>query len=516
MKKEPECDVCILAEGTYPYVSGGVSSVISQMIHAMPELRFTIFYIGSTPDLAEDPVYSIPEHVLRIEKVFLFDKLDQRESESNPKRSSAREAFVGALSDFFLDAEEGPSQDEAFFRVMDRYSEAAETTSFDDLTRDPQAWDLLIDYCQRKLPEDSFIDFFYATRFMALPLWLLMRGLERLPRARVYHSLCTGYAGVAAVVGAHRHESRSVVTEHGIYVKERISELSLATWIHEAADLYVTVDSDLGALKQLWIDHFHYLARCVYRSCDRLTTLYQGNRSIQEQFGAPPQKSEIIPNGIDVEAFQPAYEKRRKRLETDTPQVVGFVGRVVRIKDVRTLLRAMQIVHETLPDVVLKIFGPMDEEPDYARNCIEFAEQLGLKDAVEFAGKQNLREVLADVDLLVLTSISEGQPLVVLEGFAVGIPCVCTDVGSCRSLIMGDSPEDRAIGPAGTLTRVGSPRQISVAVQEIMKDKDRLMQLGENGRERVKGFFNQDVILGAYRKLYEDLMNSSGEAGAQD
>jgi glycosyltransferase involved in cell wall biosynthesis len=513
MKAEVECDVCILAEGTYPYVAGGVSSVISQMIHAMPDLRFTVFYIGSTPALAEDKVYPVPEQVRRIEEVFLFDQLEAAEANRSGKPSPAREALVAELKNFFLTAEEGSSQDEVLFRVIDQYVEAAETTSFEDLIQDPQAWELLLEYCRRKLPEDSFIDFFYATRFMALPLWALMRGLARLPRARVYHSLCTGYAGLAALVGARRYGARSVVSEHGIYVKERITELSLATWIHEADNLYVTVDSDLGALKKIWIKHFHYLAECVYRSCDRLTTLYRGNQSIQEAFGAPRDKIEIIPNGIDIEVFRPAYERRRERLKSDPVQVIGFVGRVVRIKDIRTLLRAMQIIHKSLPNLALKIFGPMDEEPEYAQDCVEFATQLGIEDAVTFAGKQDLREVLGEVDVMVLTSISEGQPLVVLEGFACGIPCVSTDVGSCRSLIMGDSQEDRAIGPAGTLTRVASPRQIAVAVQELIKDKERLMQLGENGRQRVECFYNQRSILASYRSLYKELMDLSTEEG---
>jgi glycosyltransferase involved in cell wall biosynthesis len=496
-----EYDVCLIAEGTYPYISGGVSSVIAQTIQNLPELKFAIFFIGSTANLAEKPLYPIPDNVKRIEPVFLFDGLPDAQKRQHTKPSKMRDAFYESLQRFLIN--ENPERiDHAFTEVIDRFFAAESEMSFMNWCKDSKAWQVIVETCRTHLPETSFIDYFYTTRFLALPLWNLLNGIKRMPQAKVYHSLCTGYAGLTAVVATRLKGGQSIISEHGIYVKERISEISLAKWIHEAQSAYVTVDSDLGDLKRLWIHKFRYISEYSYRRCDGLTTLYQGNRQMQEEFGAPAGKSEIIPNGIDFAAFAPAYARRRQRLAQSQPNTIGFIGRIVRIKDVKTLLRAMASVHRVLPQAVLRLLGPTNEEPDYFEECQAMAQQLGIEQVVEFVGKKNLREALSEIDLMVLTSISEGQPLVMLEGFAAGIPCVATDVGSCRALIFGESPEDRALGSAGNLTKVSSPRQTANALINLLQSPETLQACGEAGRARAQRYYQQDAIMQRYRELY--------------
>ena len=83
--------------------------------------------------------------------------------------------------------------------------------------------------------------------------------------------------------------------------------------------------------------------------------------------------------------------------------------------------------------------------------------EFGLEKIVLFLGSQNILKVLDQLDVMILTSLSEGLPLVILEAFSAGIPVVATDVGACRELIHGRTPEDQALGPAGIITKASSP-----------------------------------------------------------
>ncbi|WP_446526926.1 GT4 family glycosyltransferase PelF, partial [Photobacterium swingsii] len=86
--------------------------------------------------------------------------------------------------------------------------------------------------------------------------------------------------------------------------------------------------------------------------------------------------------------------------------------------------------------------------------CHSLAESLGLGDRIKFLGFQKIDDILPKVGVLVLSSISEALPLVVLEGFAAGVPSVTTDVGSCRQLLFGLEGDDAALGAAGAVVRI--------------------------------------------------------------
>lgn len=80
--------------------------------------------------------------------------------------------------------------------------------------------------------------------------------------------------------------------------------------------------------------------------------------------------------------------------------------------------------------------GPTDEDKKYAQECFDLVKALNVSD-VEFTGRINVRDYLGKMDFTLLTSISEGQPLTILESFAAHKPVVATDVGNCRELLFG-------------------------------------------------------------------------------
>ena len=123
--------------------------------------------------------------------------------------------------------------------------------------------------------------------------------------------------------------------------------------------------------------------------------------------------------------------------------MVGTLGRVVPIKDVATFIRAMRSVCDQMHEAEGWIVGPSTEDEDYRRECEELVRNLGLEGRVRLLGLRSPESILPQLGVLVLTSISEALPLVILEAFASGLPVVATDVGACRELVEGRTPEDR-------------------------------------------------------------------------
>ncbi|HVJ91954.1 MAG TPA: GT4 family glycosyltransferase PelF, partial [Labilithrix sp.] len=193
------------------------------------------------------------------------------------------------------------------------------------------------------------------------------------------------------------------------------------------------------------------------------------------------------------------------------PRVLGLVGRVVPIKDIKTFIRAMRVVHSVLPDAEGWIVGPEDEDKGYAEECRHLVESLGLVGTVRFLGFKNVDDIFPRLGLNVLTSISEAQPLVVLEGFAAGVPCVSTDVGCVRELVHGAAPEDRAHGVAGAVVDIASPEATARAAVDLLSDSHRWYAAQAAGIARVEKMYTQEAMLARYRSIYEDAL-AQGQA----
>ena len=185
------------------------------------------------------------------------------------------------------------------------------------------------------------------------------------------------------------------------------------------------------------------------------------------------------------------------------PPVLCLIGRVVPIKDVKNFIRALRSVINQMPEAEGWIAGPENEDPAYAEECKLLIASLGLQDRVRFLGFQRLTELLPKVGLVVLSSISEALPLVLLEGFAAGVPAVSTDVGSCRQLIEGLDDADRAIGASGRVVGLADPKALADAAVELLSDPVAWQRASDAGVERVHRYYSLELMLGRYRAVYE-------------
>lgn len=505
-KKEPIADVCLLLEGTYPYVSGGVSTWVHQLLTAYPDLKFAIFYIGGQRDPAAQFKYKVPENVIAIEEIYLFDPAP-KSLKVLPGLPSSWKNFHGMLRKLLVRLPDGSRHDLDILLPLIRHIAENDSVSFDYFWQHRETWSVLQEVYERYAPEDSFLHFFWTVRYLIEPVWKLARYLSRVPQAKVYHSACTGYAGFLGALITKEFGKPLLLTEHGIYLKERMADIYRSRWIQEFPPLRPQLTEPLGNLRRMWIGFFDLLSRLCYHSSSQIVSLFGKNARVQEHFGADPASITIIPNGIATESCDALREARRLRREQHPGSaVVGFLGRVVSIKDVKTLLRAARFVVDQLPHARFLIAGPTSEEPEYFAECTDLTRQLHIEPNVEFMGLRNRNDVLPLMDVMVLTSISEGLPFVALESLASGVPMVSTDVGACRELLEGRPDETPALGPAGLITEIGNTDQIARALVRVLSDATLQQQMSDAGRARVETYYHERGVLDSYRKLYEQFM----------
>jgi glycosyltransferase involved in cell wall biosynthesis len=368
----------------------------------------------------------------------------------------------------------------------------------------PEGWDMLVQRYQERAPETSFMDFFWTFRFTHLPVVSLLEA--PLPKARIYHSVSAGFNSFYGAIAKMRTGAPLLLTEHGIYTKEREIEIAQAPYIEGRDWGEFRFGRQLGFFQEWWISMFRFMAKLTYDLSDKVISITAANQYYQLKDGADLDKMLVIPNGINLNRFNGL---RARPHVNEGPFEVGLVGRVVPIKDVKTFIRAILVAKATIPNLKAYVVGPVDEDKDYFDECERLVAMLNLKATVTFTGRADVREYYKRMDAVVLTSLSEAQPLVILEANAAGVPAVASDVGGCRELIEGGSPPDKALGPSGLLVPAASPVETADALIKLWRDPALRTRLAEAGRERVERFYREEAVYNAYRSLYSTYLNSS-------
>ncbi len=491
-------DICLILEGTYPYVSGGVSSWTHEMIKNMSDKTFHLLCI-LPPEAEVERKYDIPENVVGISHVRL-QKLPET------SKLASLSSFLNSIEKPLTAVTAGSANREdysEFLRLMRSYS----GLGYEALMEGEQAFDLIKRMYLNGYDESSFLDYFWSWRALMGSLFSI--ALAEIPAAHMYHCVSTGYAGMLAARAKIETNKPVILTEHGIYTNERRIEVASAEWLEETASKALTIDHVRNNLRDFWADTFSSFSTICYESCDHIYTLYEGNRKLQIADGADPEKITIIPNGVDIERFSSIKKENHDRA------TLALIGRVVPIKDIKSFLRASAMVQENIPDVKILIMGPTDEDLDYYQECQQMAEYMGLEDNVTFTGQVKIDKYLGQIDVQVLSSISEGMPLTVLEAGASGIPSVTTDVGACSEILYGREPEDRAIGNGGIVVSLSNPAELAEAILQILSNGELRETLGNNMAERVKKYYSRTQQIETYSNIYSHYVRYGSEQQTQ-
>jgi len=491
-------DIGLLLEGTFPYVSGGVSSWVNQIIRGFPQFSFALVFIGSQPEDYGEMKYALPDNVVHLETHYLYNQHAApqiRPVHGNP----ATFGEIKRLHEYFRFSDLHPDGTETFRKIVPELS-AHGVAGLETFLYSHESWEYIKENYRKYCTDPSFVDYFWTVRSMHAPIWMLAEIAGNFIPVRAYHTVSTGYAGLLGALLKEKTGRPLILSEHGIYTKERKIDLFQAQWIKDNRNVFQRDPTEISYFRQLWIRFFQAIGKRCYDSADHIVALYEANRLRQIEDGAPPQITRNIPNGINVPRFSPLRAQR----PVLPPPILCLIGRVVPIKDVKTYIRAMRTVVNRLPGAQGWIAGPEDEDPGYAEECRELAEGLGLSENIKFLGFQQMTELLPRIGLVVLSSISEGLPLVLLEGFAAGVPAVSTDVGSCRQLIYGLDQEDQSFGAAGRVVGIADPQALAEAALELLTEGASWRAASEAGVRRVEAYYTQEQMFASYKSIYDE------------
>lgn len=469
--------VCIVAEGCYPFVVGGVSSWVNSLIQLFPNTEFVILAIAANRSQRGNYVYELPDNVTEVHELYL-DDVDW--CKQRRRRHKLKKEQYYALRSLVLD------QQIAWDVLFDMMQQ--EDISVNDLLMGEDFLHAVTDCYRLQYSQIVFSDFLWTMRSIYLPLLLTLK--MKIPKADLYHCVATGYAGVLGSMAKHLYGSRMLISEHGIYTREREEELIKAKWVS-------------GIYKNIWIAQFRKMSRLAYEQAQLITSLFEHARELQIELDCPEEKTMVTPNGIRVEHF---CNLPRKTQEDEGMINIGAVLRVTPIKDVKTMIQAFGFAKEKDKRLKLWIMGPCEEDEEYARECFELVESLHISDIV-FTGRIDVREYLGRMDMTILTSISEGQPLTILEGFAAKKPAIATDVGNCYGLIYGETDD---FGPAGIITHIMNVEEIAQAMLDMAENEEMRLKMGENGYKRVMKKYRVEYMQKQYWEIYRDYAESMG------
>jgi len=471
MIKGKESDVCLILEGSYPFVTGGVSSWIQMIVSQLSDLTFSILVIS--PDSSDKtPEYEYPPNVVEVVEVFIEDKVFLSCSASK-KPSKNEWEFIEEFHEALT--EEGRGSYDSVEKFINMVAPAKGRPAIDlkNMLLNRSAFSVIRKFNEKFSRLSPLLDYFHTWRSTHYPLFHLLR--TNIPRAKIYHTISTGFAGFLGVLAHLRYKKPLLLTEHGIYTKEREMDIMRAEWIKEHQ-------------KGFWLRYFNALGRLTYHYCDEITSLFEINRQLQISMGALPDQATVIPNGVSLERYS---FKERPRLTDDF--AVGLVGRVTPIKDVKTFVKSCALVYAKFPKVRFYILGPWDEAPEYVEECKSLSRDLSIDRVLEFTGRVNMNEWYEKLDLVVLSSVKEAQPLVLIEAMCSGIPSVATRVGGVQDII----------SESGLIVNPKRPSDMAVAIEKFITDKPFYQKCVKTGLEKAKSTFSLEQMINNYRNLYE-------------
>ncbi|WP_079110019.1 GT4 family glycosyltransferase PelF [Streptomyces roseifaciens] len=463
--------VTLLTEGTYPHSHGGVSVWCDQLVQGMPDVDFRVIAVTGTG--REPLAWELPGHVRKVESHALWGPPPPGRA---PRGRDLR-AFLTAYEQFLLSLLD-PDQEPHFARTFYRLADHAASGTLSAALRGEAAARTLVRVWNRPhlhtaAARPTLHDALLATDLLEHAL----RPLAATPPARgVTHAVSGGLATLPGLVAHHRHGTPFLLTEHGIYLRERY--------------LSFRAESYRWPVKALMLGLFRLLAVESYRCASLVTPGNRYNRRWEEHGGTPPDRIRTVYNGVDPTAFPPAGP------EPDAP-TLSWAGRVDPIKGLETLIRAFALVREEIPEARLRLFGGTPRGGEgYRTACEKLAAELGAGEAVVFEGRvDDIRDAYAAGNVVMLSSISEGFPFTLIEAMSCGRATVSTDVGGVRE----------AVGDTGFVVPPRDPEAMARAALKLLRDPAQRADMGERARLRVIEQFTLRQTIDAFRDIYHDL-----------
>lgn len=478
--REAPRQVVMVTEGTYPHAQGGVSVWCDQVIRGLPDVDFEILALTAFGN--EQPAWQLPPNVGDVQTIGLWGPVARPVPSDRAQALRALEALRRVLESCAVDPR---GLEHNAVRAGDDLTHAWAvlceppiSSSLPELVTSDAVIQLILDVWNAarvsgQVPRSEKISVAHAVT-VAEHLSHSLRPLRWVaPRADLFHAVSNGLATLPCIAAYFRHSTPFIVSEHGVYLRERLLAGS---------------NTDLAfPVRALLMGFVRELVSVAYRTASVIAPGNQYNRSWQIRLGADPDRIVTTYNGVDPIGFPSGPP------EPEVP-TLAFVGRIDPLKDLETLIRAFALVRREIPGARLRIFGatPTGNEA-YRARCVALAEVLDVGPGLSWEGRvDDISEAYGSGSVIVLSSISEGFPYTVIEGMCSGRPIVATDVGGVSE----------AVGDAGIVVKPRDPRAFADACIELLLDSARRHELGGLARERVLGHFTLDASVAALRGAY--------------
>ena len=242
--------------------------------------------------------------------------------------------------------------------------------------------------------------------------------------------------------------------------------------------------------------------RLLLRKQDRLIGCGGAVRqALIDNEGLPAERVDVIYNGVDLNAFSQATADARTRIRrefgfSEDDFVVVQVARLHELKDHQTALDTIAVARRTVPAVRLLIVGEGDERPTIEAGI----RQKNLEHHVRLAGgRGDVADLLAAADAFLMSSISEGIPLTIIEAMAAELPVVSTAVGGIPEMITSERN--------GFLAPARQPAELARCLVSLAQSPSLRKKIGTAGRRTAEEQFSLTGMLNGYRRLYEEMIH---------
>jgi polysaccharide biosynthesis protein PelF len=472
--------VLLTTEGTYPYAMGGVSTWSHLLVNSLTEFDWQILPIVA-PD-GRPRMFELPPHAEEVGRIEVW-------SEELPKGGRARAFERRAGEDLpailvkNLLGWDGDADAVIAAWVWCRRFPAGVRRVF----RSGRGWDSFLsglrEVLAERVPEAGTppaLDLLEAATLYQTLYWVARTAAVPTPATDVLHVTAAGWSAIPAVVHKALHSTPMVLTEHGVYVRE--AYLAAARNGGSPGSRFAATRIARG------------LARVAYAGADVVAPVTDANAYWEMGLGIDPASILVLYNGVR----QPSAPLPPPRTKT-----VVSIGRIDPLKDVHTLLRVAAETVNFEPGARFLHYGPVTKgEEAYGRSCTALHARLGLGDRFRFMGPTtDPNGVVRNADVVLMTSISEGLPLSVLEAMGEARPVVATGVGGVPDVIRG----------CGAVCSPGDDHALAMAVVVLLRNPDLASRLGTRGHRRLGRIFNESACVEGYRELLQSLAGGATE-----
>ncbi len=427
--------VCLITEGTYPLSIGGVSKWTHTLISKMPDIEFEI--VSLTPNRRIKFNYKPPPNVKALHLYPIWEDFNSDLSEQAVQ----------------------PCDNDSTRKIKQFFQ--SETDSFQS----------------NSYLNEGFIK--PLKRVFNIPI----------PEADIYHALNAGYAGLIAGLAKRIYNKPVIVTEHGSYYKEWVLRLSRVDFPDELRHPKILKPEDHTQIKLL--KFISKLVSFSFKSADIIAPVTGAHIPLELKLGADPGRIKPIPNGVDYTSFSSVGNG-----EDDEEFVVGTVARLNPIKDVKTLIKAARVVVDKQPNVRFEFIGPK-EDLDYYNKSLALVDELGLENNFHFLPETQTPEKLySRFHVFALSSISEAQPLALLEAMSAGVPVVATRVGGVPEPVNG----------CGLLVNPGEFELMAKSILFYLRNPELKRETGLKARNRIIHCYSENTFINGYRSVYFNLL----------